>query len=64
MVCGQSAEARLFLEFDSKEAAEAFAKEISAYTTANVHYYVREKEPEPGAVRKQGSTDGGPEGKK
>lgn len=40
------------LEFTSKEAAEAYARESNSHTTANVHYYVREKEPEPGAVRK------------
>lgn len=40
------------LEFDSPEAAEAYAKEASNHATANVRYYVREKEPEPGAVKK------------
>lgn len=40
------------LEFTSKEAAEDYAKKAGSHTTANVHYYVKEKEPEPGAVRK------------
>ena len=35
------------LEFASQEAAEAYAKECNSRTTANVHYYVKEKEPEP-----------------
>ena len=30
----------------------------SSHTTANVHYYVKEKEPEPGAVRKDRHTAG------
>lgn len=42
------------LEFASQEAAEAYAKECNSRTTANVHYYVKEKEPEPGAVRRMG----------
>ncbi len=42
------------LEFASHEAAEAYAKECNSHTTANVHYFVKEKEPEPGAVRKDG----------
>ena len=40
------------MEFTSKEAAEDYAKKAGSHTTANVHYYVKEKEPEPGAVRK------------
>ena len=40
------------LEFDTKAAAENYAKEANEHTTANVRYYVKEKEPEPGAVRK------------
>ena len=40
------------LEFDSKADAENYAKEANEHTTANVRYYVKEKEPEPGAVRK------------
>ena len=40
------------LEFDTREAAEAYAREMNSKTTANVHYYAQEKEPEPGAVRK------------
>ena len=40
------------LEFDSREAAEAYAKEMNSKTSANVHYYAQEKEPELGAVRK------------
>ena len=41
------------LEFDSREAAETYAREMNSRTTANVHYYVRDKEPEPGAVKKR-----------
>lgn len=41
------------MEFDSREAAEAYAREMNNKTTANVHYYVRDKEPEPGAVKKR-----------
>ena len=40
------------LEFDTKEAAEAYARDENRNTTANVQYFVREKEPEPGAVKK------------
>ena len=40
------------LEFDTRESAEAYAREMNSKTTANVHYYAQEKEPEPGAVRK------------
>ena len=40
------------LEFDTKAAAENYAKEANEHTTANVRYYVKEKEPEPGAFRK------------
>ena len=40
------------LEFDTREAAEAYARKMNNKTTANVHYYAQEKEPEPGAVRK------------
>lgn len=40
------------LEFASQEAAEAYAKECNSHTTANVHYFVKEKEPEPGAVER------------
>lgn len=40
------------LEFDSRETAEAYAREMNSKTTANVHYYAQEKEPEPDAVRK------------
>ena len=43
------------LEFASQETAEAYAKEYNSRTTANVHYFVKEKEPEPGAVRKDGT---------
>ena len=35
------------LEFASQETAEAYAKECNSRTTANVHYFVKEKEPEP-----------------
>lgn len=40
------------LEFDTRAVAENYAKEANEHTTANVRYYVKEKEPEPGAVRK------------
>lgn len=40
------------VEFDTLAAAEAYAKDLNSHTTANVHYSAREKEPEPGAVRK------------
>lgn len=40
------------LEFDSREAAEAYAREMNSKTSTNVHYYAQEKEPEPGAVKK------------
>ncbi len=46
------------LEFASKEAAEAYAEECNSHTTANVHYFVKEKEPEPGAVRRGGAQPG------
>ena len=39
-------------EFASQETAEAYAKECNSRTTANVHYFVKEKEPEPGAVER------------
>lgn len=42
------------LEFATKEAAEAYAEDCSSHTTANVQYFAKEKEPEPGAVRKGG----------
>ena len=32
------------LEFESRKDAEEYAKEANSHTTANVHYYVREKE--------------------
>lgn len=38
-------------EFDTCEAAEAYARKMNGQTTANVHYYAQEKEPEPGAVK-------------
>lgn len=40
------------LEFEDRKDAEDYAKEANSHTTVNVHYYVREKEPEPGALRK------------
>lgn len=40
------------LEFATREAAEDYAKEANRHTTVNVHYYVQEKEPESGAIRK------------
>lgn len=42
------------LEFDSEEAARAYATELNSKTTVNVHYYAKEKEPEPGSIRKEG----------
>jgi len=51
-------------EFDTKEAVGDYVKEISDYITANVHYYVREKGPEPGAIKKRVATAGESEGKK
>lgn len=41
------------LEFDTKEVVKDFVKEISGCVTANVHYYVWEKELEPDAIRKR-----------
>lgn len=40
------------LEFDTRKAADAYAKRMNSLTTANVHYYTKEKESEPGAIRK------------
>lgn len=40
------------LEFDSQKGAQDYADKAGRHATANVHYYVQEKEPEPGAVRK------------
>ena len=39
------------LEFESKESAQAYAQELNRKATANVSYFVKEKEPEPNAVR-------------
>ena len=39
------------LEFVSMEAAQAYALELNRKATANVRYFVKEKEPEPNAVR-------------
>lgn len=39
------------LEFESLEAAQAYALELNRKATANVRYFVKEKEPEPSAVR-------------
>ena len=39
------------LEFESLETAQAYALELNRKTTANVRYFVKEKEPEPNAVR-------------
>lgn len=39
------------LEFESMEAAQAYALELNRKATANVRYFVKEKEPEPNAVR-------------
>ena len=41
------------LEFDSEKAAQDYADEAGRHATANVHYYVEEKEPEPGAIKKR-----------
>lgn len=40
------------LEFESRKDAEDYAKEANNHTTVNVRYYVKEKAPEPGAIRK------------
>ena len=40
------------LEFDSERAAQDYADEAGRHATANVRYYVEEKEPEPGAIKK------------
>ena len=39
------------LEFESLEAARAYALELNRKATANVRYFIKEKEPEPNAVR-------------
>lgn len=39
------------LEFESLETAQAYALELNRKTTANVRYFVKEKESEPNAVR-------------
>lgn len=39
------------LEFESLEAAQAYALELNRKATANIRYFVKEKEPEPNAVR-------------
>lgn len=41
------------LEFATYDAAAAYADDAGSHTTSNVHYYVKEKEPEVGAIRKQ-----------
>ncbi len=41
------------LEFDSEKAAQDYADEAGRHATANVRYYVEEKEPEPGAIKKR-----------
>ena len=38
------------LEFESLEAAQAYALELNRKATVNVRYFVKEKEPEPNAV--------------
>lgn len=40
------------LEFETRKDAEDYAKEANSHTTVNVRYYVKEKTPEPGAIRK------------
>ena len=42
------------IEFDSEDAAKAYASELNDKADANIRYYVKGKEPEPGAVRKTG----------
>ena len=39
------------LEFESLEAAQAYALELNRKATANIRYFVKEKEPEPNAAR-------------
>mgnify|MGYP005764985833 FL=1 len=39
------------LEFESLEAAQAYALELNRKATVNVRYFVKEKEPEPNAAR-------------
>lgn len=39
------------LEFESLEAAQAYALELNRKATVNVRYFAKEKEPEPNAVR-------------
>ena len=40
------------LEFDTLQEAEAYAKECNEnISTSNVHYYAKEKEPEPNAAK-------------
>ena len=39
------------LEFESLEAAQAYTQELNRKATVNVRYFVKEKEPEPNAVR-------------
>lgn len=39
------------IEFDSEAAAKTYASELNGKSTANVHYYVKEKEPEIDAVK-------------
>ena len=39
------------LEFESLEVAQAYALELNRKATANIRYFVKEKEPEPNAVR-------------
>ena len=46
------------LEFESLEAAQAYALELNRKATANVRYFVKEKEPEPSAVRVPASQPG------
>lgn len=41
------------LEFETREAAEAYARDANSHATGNVRYYAREKESEPGAIRKR-----------
>jgi len=41
------------LEFDSEKAAQDYADEAGRHATANVRYYVEEKEPEQGAIKKR-----------
>lgn len=46
------------LEFDTEKVAQDYADEAGRHATANISYYVEEKEPEPGAIKKMCGTAG------